>query len=109
MLANWEASHIDEWKTYTRARAYENSCFIIAANRVGEDVTLTFGGESMLIGPRGEIYASLADETSPETGEPLEGFVVARIDLDQVRKFREEYQFIQTRQPATYRPLVKKY
>lgn len=109
VLANWEASHIDEWKTYTRARAYENSCFIIAANRVGEDVTLTFGGESMLIGPRGEIYASLADETSPETGEPLEGFVVARIDLDQVRKFREEYQFIQTRQPATYRPLVKKY
>lgn len=109
VLANWEASHIDEWKTYTRSRAYENSCFIIAANRVGEDVTLTFGGESMLIGPRGEIYASLADETSPETGEPLEGFVVARIDLDQVRKFREEYQFIQTRQPATYRPLVKKY
>ena len=109
VLANWEASHIDEWKTYTRARAYDNSCFIIAANRVGEDVTLTFGGESMLIGPRGEIYASLADETSPETGEPLEGFVVARIDLDQVRKFREEYQFIQTRQPATYRPLVKKY
>ncbi|MFZ4826055.1 MAG: carbon-nitrogen hydrolase family protein [Phototrophicaceae bacterium] len=109
VLANWEASQIDEWKTYTRARAYENSCFVIAVNRVGEDVTLTFGGESMLIGPRGEVYASLTDETSPETGEPLEGFAVVRIDLDQVRKFREEYQFIQTRQPTTYRTLVKKY
>jgi len=26
-----------------------------------------------------------------------------------VRKFREEFQFIQTRQPTTYRTLVRKY
>ncbi len=108
-MANWEASHIDEWKTYARARAYENSVYMVAANRVGEDVTLTFGGESMVIGPRGQIYASMVDETDPETGEPLEGFTVARIDLDTVRKFREEFQFMQTRQPTSYRTLVKKY
>lgn len=108
-IANWEASHIDEWKTYARARAYENSVYMVAANRVGEDVTLTFGGESMIIGPRGQIYASMVDETDPETGEPLEGFTVARIDLDTVRKFREEFQFMQTRQPTSYRTLVKKY
>lgn len=109
VLANWEASHIDEWKTYVRARAYENSVFIAAVNRVGEDVTLNFGGESMVVGPRGEIFASLADETDPTTGAPLEGFAVARIDLDNVRKNREEFQFIQTRQPAVYRSIVKKY
>lgn len=109
VLANWEASHIDEWKTYARARAYENSVYIVAANRVGEDVTMIFGGESMVIGPRGQIYASLVDETDPETGEPLEGFTVARIDLDTVRTFREEFQFMQTRQPTTYRSIVKKY
>ena len=108
-LANWEAGQIDEWKTYVRSRAYENSVYVAAANRVGEDVTLNFGGESMVVGPRGQIYASLADETDPETGAPMEGFSVARIDLDEVRKFREEYQFIQTRQPATYRTIVKKY
>ncbi|MEO0561349.1 MAG: carbon-nitrogen hydrolase family protein [Chloroflexota bacterium] len=108
-MANWEASNIDEWKTYARARAYENSVYMVAANRVGEDVTLTFGGESMIIGPRGQIYASMVDETDPETGAPLEGFTVARIDLDTVRKFREEYQFMQTRQPTSYRTLVKKY
>jgi hypothetical protein len=39
----------------------------------------------------------------------MEGFAVARIDLDEVRKNREEYQFIQTRQPATYRTIVRKY
>jgi predicted amidohydrolase len=108
-LANWEASNIDEWKAYTRARAYENSVYMVAANRVGEDVTLTFGGDSMVIGPRGQIYASMVDETDPETGAPLEGFTIARIDLDTVRKFREEYQFMQTRQPTSYRTLVKKY
>lgn len=108
-ISNWEASMIDEWKTYLRSRAYENSIFVAGANRVGEDVTLNYGGESMVVGPRGEIFASLADETDAETGAPLEGFAVARIDLDEVRKNREEYQFIQTRQPTVYRSIVKKY
>jgi predicted amidohydrolase len=108
-MANWEASNIDEWKTYVRARAYENSMFVAAANRVGEDVTLTFGGESMIVGPRGEIFASMADQTDKETGAPQEGFVISRIDLDDVRKNREEFQFIQTREPAVYRTIVRKY
>ncbi|MGB1286588.1 MAG: carbon-nitrogen hydrolase family protein [Aggregatilineales bacterium] len=109
VMSNWEASDIDEWKTYLRSRAYENSMFVAGANRVGEDMTMTFGGESMIVGPRGEIYASMADETDEETGAPLEGFAVARFDLDDVRKNREEYQFMQTRQPAVYRTLVRKY
>lgn len=107
--ANWEAAQIDEWKTYLRSRAYENAAFVVGANRVGEDVTLTFGGESMVVGPRGQIYASLAAETDPETGAPLEGFAVARIDLDEVRRNREEYQFIQNRQPTVYKSIVRRY
>ncbi len=109
VLANWEAANMDEWKTYVRARAYENSLYVAAANRVGEDVTLNFGGESMVVGPRGQIHASLAGETDPETGAPLEGFAVARVDLDEVRKYREEFQFVQMRQPAMYKALVRKY
>lgn len=109
VLANWEASQMDEWKTYLRARAYENAMFIAGANRIGEDVTMTFGGESMVVGPRGEIYASMAEDTDPDTGEPKEGFSIARINLGDVRKYREEYQFMQNRQPAIYRAVVKKY
>lgn len=108
-LANWEAPNIDEWKTYVRARAYENAVYVAAANRVGEDVTINFGGESMVVGPRGQVFASLADETDPQTGAPLEGFTVARIDLDEVRKYREEYQLIQNRQPLVYKTIVKRY
>ncbi len=109
VMANWEAAAIDEWKTYLRARAYENSVFLVGSNRIGEDVTLTFGGESMIVGPRGQIYATLANETDPDTGEPLEGFVTARIDLDEVRRNREEYQLIQNRQPTVYKSIVRRY
>ncbi len=109
VLANWEASNIDEWKTFLRARAYENAVFMVGANRVGEDITLTFGGESMIVGPRGEIHASMAGETDAESGEPQEGFVTARIDLDDVRRNREEYQMIQNRQPTVYKTLVRRY
>ena len=109
VLANWEAAAIDEWKTYLRARAYENSVFVVGSNRIGEDVTLTFGGESMIVGPRGQIYATLANETDPDTGEPLESFVTARIDLDEVRRNREEFQLIQNRQPTVYKSIVRRY
>jgi predicted amidohydrolase len=109
VMANWEADNIDEWRTYLRARAYENTLFIAGANRVGEDVTMTFGGESMVVGPRGQVYASLTDEVDPDTGKPLEGYSVARIDLDEVRRHREQFQILQSRQPSVYRSIVKKY
>jgi predicted amidohydrolase len=109
VLANWEKAQIEEWRTYIRARAYENALYVAAANRVGEDVTLSFGGESAIIGPRGKVHASLADEKDPESGEPREGYCVARVDLDEVRKCREEFQTLQTRQPTVYRALVKRY
>lgn len=109
VLANWEASAVDEWKTFLRARAYENAVFMAGANRAGEDVTLIFGGESMIVGPRGEIHATMAGNTDEESGAPKEGYVVARIDLDEVRKNREEYQMIQNRQPPAYKAIVRRY
>lgn len=107
VLADWETANLDEWKTYLRARAYENAIFIAAANRVGEDVTLNFGGCSMIVGPRGNIYSEILPDA--ETKKSGDGFTVARIDLDEVRKYREEFQQLQTRQPTVYRTLVKKY
>jgi predicted amidohydrolase len=109
VVANWETPHSDEWRTYLRSRAYENAIFVAAANRVGSEPSYSFFGDSAIIGPRGQVYASLADELDPETGEPIEGYVVARVDLDDVRHYREEFQLFQYREPATYRAVVKKY
>lgn len=109
LCANWEKPRNDEWRTYVAARAYENSCFIAAADRVGEDATLSFIGDSMIVGPRGQVYASLAGETDPKTGEPAEGYALARVDLADVRRNREEFQTLQNREPDTYKAIVRKY
>lgn len=109
VAANWEAPHADEWRTYLRARAYENAIFVAAANRVGSEPSYSFFGDSAIFGPRGQVYASLFDEVDPETGDPIEGYVVAKVDLDDVRRYREEFQMFQYREPNTYRSVVKKY
>jgi predicted amidohydrolase len=109
VAANWETPHADEWRTYLRARAYENGLFVAAANRVGAEPSYSFFGDCAIIGPRGQVYASLFDETDAETGEPIEGYVVAKVDLDDVRRFREEFQMFQYRDPNSYRSIVKKY
>lgn len=105
----WESPHNDEFQTYVHARALENAVFVAAANRVGEDVSYSFFGESMIVGPRGQVYASLAGELDPQTGDPAEGYAVAHIDLREVRRNREEFQTLQNRAPETYRSLVRRY
>jgi predicted amidohydrolase len=68
---------------------------------VGEEPTIQFMGDSFLVGPGAEIYTVL--------DEPIEGYTVATIDLDDVRKVREDRQLIQYREPLAYRSVVKKY
>jgi omega-amidase len=97
----WEQSQATEWRTYTQARAAENAVFLAAANRVGQEPTLAFLGESVVLGPRGAV-ATILDATS-------EGYAIARIDLDQVRQAREESQVFQCREPQAYRSLVRRY
>lgn len=109
VCANWEQPHAEEWRTYVLARAFENSIFIAAANRVGEDVTYKFFGDSLIVGPRGQVFASLAGETDPETGEPVEGYCIARVDLAEVRRVREQFQTLQNRDPDSYKAIVRKY
>jgi predicted amidohydrolase len=101
LCANWENPNADEWRAYLLARAYENCVYMTAANRVGEEYSYTFFGDSMVVGPRGQVYGTV------DGGE--EGYVIARVDLDEVRRYREELQFFQCRMPQAYRSVVKKY
>jgi len=101
VCANWEQPNADEWRAYLLARAYENGVFVVAANRVGEEPSYTFFGQSGIVGPRGKVYASV--------DEPSEGYAVARVDLDEVRQMREETQVLQCRQPTAYRAIVRRY
>ncbi len=101
LAANWEANHQEQWRAHIISRAAENAVFVAAANRVGEEPTIQFAGDSMLAGPVGEVYTVLE--------EAIEGYAVATIDLDKVRETREERQLIQFREPNAYRTIVRKY
>ena len=49
-VANWPEKRISHWKTLLAARAIENQCYVIGANRVGEDGKgLIYSGESRFI------------------------------------------------------------
>ncbi|MGC8781719.1 MAG: carbon-nitrogen hydrolase family protein [Anaerolineae bacterium] len=101
VCAAWEAAFMEEWRAYTIARACENAIYLAAANRVGQEPSYAFGGESVLVGPRGQVHTAL--------DEAVEGYAVATVDLDEIRRVREEQQIIQARQPSAYRALVRKY
>jgi predicted amidohydrolase len=96
----WEP-YVDEWQTFVRARAMENAFFVAASNRIGEEYSYHFFGQSLIAGPRGEVYASMDEE--------IEGYALAAVDLDIVRKTREDLQLIQCRMPQAYRAIVRKY
>ncbi len=99
--ANWEEQFSDSWRAHLISRACENAVYVAAANRVGEEPTMRFAGDSLLVGPMGEVYTVL--------DENIEGYAVATIDMDRVRTVREERQLIQFREPNAYRAVVKKY
>jgi predicted amidohydrolase len=99
--ANWDEQAKETWRAYLISRACENAIFLAAANRVGEEPTRRFVGDSLLVGPSAEVYTVL--------DEPIEGYAVATIDLDLVRSVREDRQLIQFREPMAYRSIVRKY
>ena len=102
--ANWERPHTDEWRAYCSARAYENSAFVVGANRAGEEYTYSFLGNSVVIGPRGQVLGTV--EGSEENAE---SFRVVQLDISEVKRAREEYKLLQSRLPRSYREVVKMY
>lgn len=109
VCANWglspaqdRALTVEEWRTYAHARALENALYVVASNRIGEEYSYQFVGDSRVVGPRGETYVFIDEEIE-------DAYAVATLDLDAVRKTREELQLIQCRIPQAYRALVRKY
>jgi omega-amidase len=85
-VANWPKSRSSIWKSLLIARAIENQCYVIGVNRIGKDGNGTsHSGDSMVIGPAGEIL------TFGETDQPA--VVTATLSLRQLRDFRDKYPF----------------
>jgi omega-amidase len=80
--SQWPHPRLAHYQTLLRARAIENQCYMIAANRVGRDDDGTrYFGHSCVIDPWGDIVV--------EAGE-TEAHLTVTIDLDQVARVRRD-------------------
>lgn len=85
-VANWPSSRILAWDSLLRARAIENLCFTIGANRIGKDANnLSYIGHSQLINPLGE-YIINPQET--------EAVFIAEINYDELVLSRKKFNFL---------------
>lgn len=84
----------DHWEPLLRARAIENSCYMIAPNQIGRNARLTAFGGSMVIDPWGTVIARAKEEP---------GVTLAEIDLDYLDRVRERMQTLENRRQDIYR------
>lgn len=89
--AAWPDARIAHWKTLLQARAIENQVYIAAVNGIGDP---SYGGNSMIINPKGEIIAS--------TDASFEGIVHARIDSKSQEEYRKQFPVLKGIVPEEY-------
>jgi omega-amidase len=64
-VANWPERRSLAWRTLLRARAIENQCYVVGVNRIGQDGNaISYGGDSMIIDPLGEVLHEKSQEES---------------------------------------------
>ena len=77
-VAQWGAKRSQHWKTFIRARAIENQCFVAAVNACGLLNQDLLAGCSAIIDPWGSALT--------ETSDAEEGVFTAKIDFDQIEQ-----------------------
>ena len=80
--ASWPVPRMGVWETLTKARAIENQCWVIAANRIGRDPYCEYNGGSVIVDACGHAIAGTSD---------AEGLVTAELDMEALRDFRRKF------------------
>ena len=85
-VANWPERRSHAWKTLLVARAIENQCYVIGVNRTGNDANgLYYSGDSMVIGPLGEVLYHRAD---------TEDVFTIMLDKEHLNDVRSKFPFL---------------
>ncbi len=81
-VANWPEARKQPWSKLLEARAIENQCYVIGANRIGEDGNgIPCSGNSVIIDPKGETLTNIPeDKNYTET---------VNLSLEELNSFRE--------------------
>lgn len=99
LIAPYATSRVNMFSEVLRTRAFENGCYLAAANKVGPEGDWMFHGGSMIAGPAGEILQA-GDQTS-------ESMIIASIDREQVKQARIAYPSRRDRRPDLYGSLTR--
>lgn len=89
----WPKRRIDIWQTLCRARALENQCYLLGANREGDRGAFPFGGRSLFVTPSGET--TQADGAG-------QGLTFGVIDPDLLAALRRDFPALSHRRPDIY-------
>ncbi|MGI6360793.1 MAG: carbon-nitrogen family hydrolase [Bacillota bacterium] len=60
--AQWPTARLSDWRVLCQARAIENQCFLLSANRTGVDGEIEYSGGSMIIDSWGKVLVDAQDE-----------------------------------------------
>lgn len=99
LIAPYATSRKNMFQEVLRTRAFENGCFLMAANKVGREHDWVFPGGSMIAGPDGTLLASADTEN--------EALLVAEIDRAAVRAARTAYPNRRDRRPELYDAITR--
>ena len=83
----------DHWELLLRARAVENTCWMIAPNQIGTKKNLTSCARSMVVDPWGNVVAQASDR---------ECVITADIDTDYTSAVRKRLPSLKHRRPDVY-------
>jgi predicted amidohydrolase len=88
-IANWPAARARHWNTLLTARAIENQCFVIGANRTGTDGnSIHYDGGSLIVGPTGLVL---------QRAGASEGIYMAEFNPEEASSAREEFPALKDR------------
>lgn len=59
--AAWPKTRINHWRNLITSRAIENQSLVVGCNGVGEQTEAVLGGNSMVVGPDGEVLMELGN------------------------------------------------
>ena len=89
VVANWPASRNNVWNILLRARAMENQCYVLGANRTGTDINCTYTGDSAIINAYGNTLAQAQGNE--------EQAITAEIDTESLALFRNKFKVLEDR------------
>lgn len=99
MPAAWRVNEKDIWPLLIRSHACENNVFIAAANTFCRMDDLFLFGDSMIVGPRGNILSEAENEGSQA--------LVETVDTELVYRLRADMPGLKDRRPEMYGALLR--